>query len=158
MNQKYEFTGETMRHFGRTLHRIKALENFGDVKKGDLGGWIESEDNLSASGNAWVSDDAKVFDNAWVFGDAWISDDAQVSGDARVSGQYDYISIGSIGRRGDTTTFFRLKQGGIGVKCGCFIGKIDEFEKAVHKTHAGNEHEKAYMAAIRMAKEVVIHD
>lgn len=146
MNQKYEFTGETMRHFGRTLHRIKALENFGDVKKGDLGGWIESEDNLSASGNAWVSDDA------------WVSGDTRVSGDARVSGQYDYISIGSIGRRGDTTTFFRLKQGGIGVKCGCFIGTIDEFEKAVHKTHAGNEHEKAYMAAIRMAKEVVIHD
>ena len=146
MNQKYEFTGETMRHFGYTLHRIKAIENFGDVKKGDIGGWIETEKNLSMYGNAWVSDDARVFGNA------------RVSDDARVFGQYDYILIGAIGSRNDATTFFRLKQGGIGVKCGCFIGTIDEFEKAVHKTHAGNEHEKAYMAAIRMAKEIMIHD
>ena len=146
MNPKYEFTGETMDCFGYTLRQIEAIENFGDVKKGDIGGWIETEKNLSMYGNAWVSDDARVFGNA------------RVSGNARVFGQYDYILIGAIGSRNDATTFFRLKQGGIGVKCGCFFGTIDEFEKAVHKTHAGNEHEKAYMAAIRMVKEVMIHD
>lgn len=176
MNPKYEFTGETMDCFGYTLRQIEAIENFGDVKKGDIGGWIETEKNLSMYGNAWVSDDARVFGNARVSGDARVSDDARVSGDAwvsgdarvfgdalvsddaRVFGQYDYILIGAIGSRNDATTFFRLKQGGIGVKCGCFFGTIDEFEKAVHKTHAGNEHEKAYMAAIRMVKEVMIHD
>ena len=152
MNPKYEFTGETMDCFGYTLRQIEAIENFGDVKKGDIGGWIETEKNLSMYGNAWVSDDARVFGNARVSGDARVSDDA------RVFGQYDYILIGAIGSRNDATTFFRLKQGGIGVKCGCFFGTIDEFEKAVHKTHAGNEHEKAYMAAIRMVKEVRIHD
>ena len=200
MNPKYEFTGETMDCFGYTLRQIEAIENFGDVKKGDIGGWIETEKNLSMYGNAWVSDDARVFgnarvsgdalvfgnalvsgdarvfgnarvsgdarvsDDARVSGDAWVSGDARVFGDAlvsddaRVFGQYDYILIGAIGSRNDATTFFRLKQGGIGVKCGCFFGTIDEFEKAVHKTHAGNEHEKAYMAAIRMVKEVMIHD
>lgn len=158
MNPKYEFTGETMDCFGYTLRQIEAIENFGDVKKGDIGGWIETEKNLSMYGNAWVSDDARVFGNARVSGDALVFGNALVFGDARVFGQYDYILIGAIGSRNDATTFFRLKQGGIGVKCGCFFGTIDEFEKAVHKTHAGNEHEKAYMAAIRMAKEVVIHD
>ena len=49
MNKKYEFTGETMDCFGYTLRRIKAIENFGDVKKGDIGGWIETEKNLYPS-------------------------------------------------------------------------------------------------------------
>ena len=206
MNQKYEFTGETTNHFGHTLHRIKALASFGDVKKGDIGGWIEAEKNLSESGNAWVHDNARVYDDAWVYGDArvfgdawvhgdawvsgnarvsgnaqvydnawvhgnarvsgnaqvhgdaWVSGNAWVSGDAWVSGEYDFITIGPIGSRNDITTFYRLKQGGIGVKCGCFNGTIEEFEAAAHETHAGNEHEKAYMAAIRMAKEIMIHD
>jgi hypothetical protein len=28
------------------LYRIEALKDFGDVKKGDLGGYVQSEDNL----------------------------------------------------------------------------------------------------------------
>lgn len=40
---------------------------FADVNEGDLGGFIESEDNLSHSG------DAKIYGDAWLFGDAWIS-------------------------------------------------------------------------------------
>ena len=176
MNQKYEFTGETMNHFGRTLHRIKALASFGSVKKGDIGGWIEAEENLSESGNAWVSGnarvstDARVSDDAWVygnarvfgnalvFGNASVSGNARVSDDARVSGEYDFITIGPIGSRSDITTFYRLKQGGIGVNCGCFNGTLDDFEAKVHKTHAGTIHERAYMAAIRMAREIMSHD
>ena len=53
MNRKYEFTGETRNWVGRTLHRIRAVRDFGDVKAGDLGGWIETESNLSNDGNAW---------------------------------------------------------------------------------------------------------
>ena len=70
----------------------------------ELGGWIESEKNLSQTGNARVSGSARVYGNArvsgdarvsgsaWVYGnarvsgDAWVYDDAQVSGNARVSG------------------------------------------------------------------------
>ena len=47
MSKKYELTDETMEWEGHTLHRIKALRDFNDVKAGDLGGWVESEDNLS---------------------------------------------------------------------------------------------------------------
>lgn len=47
MNTKYEFTGETKRVNGVTLHRIRALKDFGEIRKGDIGGWIEAERNLS---------------------------------------------------------------------------------------------------------------
>jgi len=40
---KYELTNETKMWSGIELHRIKALEDFGNVKKDDLGGWIEKE-------------------------------------------------------------------------------------------------------------------
>ena len=49
---KYEFTGETKVELGITFKRIRALvtrTKLG-VKKGDLGGWIEKEENLC--GNA----------------------------------------------------------------------------------------------------------
>ena len=46
MEKKYELTDKTKVYDGCTLHRIRALKDFGDVKAGDLGGWIESEKNL----------------------------------------------------------------------------------------------------------------
>ena len=51
MNKKYELTNLTREWNGRTLHRIKALKDFNGVKAGDLGGFIEKEDNLSHDGN-----------------------------------------------------------------------------------------------------------
>ena len=74
----YEFTEETIEHFGITLKRIVCTVSFKGVKVGDLGGFIEKEKNLS--GDAWV------YGNAWVYGDARVSGDAWVSGNARVSG------------------------------------------------------------------------
>jgi len=83
---KYELTEETQTVNGTTLYRIRALRSFGDVKAGDLGGWIESERNLSQKGDAWVSGNAQVSGNAWVFGDAQVFGNAQVSGNAWVFG------------------------------------------------------------------------
>ena len=59
MGKKYEFTGETLEHEGRTLKRIRRLSD------GKLGGWIESEDNLSHYGGAWVCGEAKGCGDAW---------------------------------------------------------------------------------------------
>ena len=96
--KKYELTEETVTVYGKTLYRIRAVRDFGSVKTGEFGGYIEKEENLSHFGNAWISGDAwvygdarvsgnaKVFGNAWVYGNAWISGDAWVYGDARVSG------------------------------------------------------------------------
>lgn len=65
--KKFELTSETIVNaLGVTLFRIKAtvdIDRFG-VKKGDLGGFIEKEDNLS--GNAWVYDNARVSGDARV--------------------------------------------------------------------------------------------
>ena len=90
--KKYELTSETKVINGVEVHRIKALKSFGIINEGDLGGWIESEKNLSQYGNAWVCDDATVcgnataYDNAVVFGNAKVSGDATVRGKARVGG------------------------------------------------------------------------
>ena len=84
--KKYELTTDTKVVFGRKLFRIKALMSFGNVKEGDIGGYIESEDNLNNDGNAWVSGNAEVSGNARVSGNAWVSGNARVSGNAWVSG------------------------------------------------------------------------
>ena len=96
MEKKYEITNESkvFRVYDRYVQvfRIRALKDFGDVKKGDLGGWIESEDNLSHEGNCWIYDDAivcimaEVRDNAKVCGTAKVYDKAQVYDKARVCG------------------------------------------------------------------------
>lgn len=66
MEKKYELTEETFAVDGHVLHRIKALRDLGNVKKGDIGGWIECEDNLSHGGDCWVYGDAKVLGDAEV--------------------------------------------------------------------------------------------
>jgi len=64
------------------LWRIRACKDFSDVKKGDIGGLIETEDNLSQEGNCWVYGNGEVYDHAMVFGDA------KVFGGAEVHGRY----------------------------------------------------------------------
>lgn len=85
MEKKYKLTDETIEVEGKTLYRIEALKDFCEIKKGDKGGFIESEDNLSHEGNSWVYDDACVYDNALVTDDACVSDNARVYNDARLS-------------------------------------------------------------------------
>lgn len=84
--KKYKLTNETVKVNGTTLHRIKALKDFGTVKKGNLGGYIEKESNLSQYGLCWVYDDAKVLGDAQVHGDAQIFGSAQIFGDAQIFG------------------------------------------------------------------------
>lgn len=83
--KKYEFTGETITDNGKVLHRIRAVRNFNGVKKGQLGGYVESEDNLSHDGEAWVGDNARVYGNAVVCDNAKVFRNAQVFGNARIS-------------------------------------------------------------------------
>ena len=80
MAKKYAFAGETKQVASHTLHRIRAVIDIGThVKKGDLGGWIESMKNLSQGGDCWVGDNAQVYGNAWVHGSARVYNDAQVN-------------------------------------------------------------------------------
>ena len=84
--KKYKLTNETTECNGVTLHRIEALMDFADVKKGDKGGFVQSEDNLPQFDNCWVYNNAKVYGNAMVYGNAKVGDDACVYGNAKVFG------------------------------------------------------------------------
>lgn len=62
--KKYKLTEETMCFDGVTLHRIQALKDFENVEAGELGGWVESEKNLSQSGDCWIAMEAKAYGGA----------------------------------------------------------------------------------------------
>ena len=132
--KKFKLTSEFIVDIsGVKLFRIKALIEFGNVKAGDLGGYIEKEENLSHMGNAWVS------------GNAQVSGDAHVFGDARVSGDKDYAYAHGFGSCNRTTTFFRLKDGDVGVRCGCFYGTLAQFRDNVCETHGETKKAQEYL-------------
>ena len=83
---KYELVKTDKKQLaGITLYRIKALVAIGlSVSPGDLGGYIEKEQNLSQFGDAWVYGNAQVYGNARVSGNARVYGDAWVYGDAQV--------------------------------------------------------------------------
>ena len=104
------------------MYRIKSLIDFEDVKAGDLGGYVEKEENLSQSGNAWV------------YGNA------------------DYIYLKGFGSHNRSTTMFIAKGGNICVSCGCFSGTLEEFESKVKETHGNNKFAREYLALVEAAK------
>ena len=92
MEKKYEILKDTKTSFlGRKIYKIRALKDFADVKKGDIGGFVESENNLSQDGDCWIYENAKVSGfarvcgNTVVCGNARVSDNATICGNARVS-------------------------------------------------------------------------
>ena len=139
--KKFELTSETkINIFGKKLFRIKALVSFGVVKTGETGGWVEKEENVNQSGDAWVFGNAEVFGNA------------RVSGDAEVSGNADYTTIHGFGTQFRTTTFFRCKDKQVKVSCGYFYGTIPEFREQVKNTRDGKIAEEYLMIADLMEK------
>ena len=69
--EKYEIVKDmAIEYEGKTLYRVKALKDFTNVKKGDLGGYIENYNNLPQEGNCWIYDNAKVFGNSKIYDDA----------------------------------------------------------------------------------------
>ncbi len=113
--------------------------------------------------HAVVDDYARVQQDACVYGHAFMGGNAQachtveVCGDAASRGHAiinrmtDYLTIGPIGSRNMTTTFYR-EGAGIGVACGCFTGSLDEFRERVVLTHGDNQHARDYLAAAELAK------
>ena len=79
ITKKYELTNEykVFEDDNVIVYRIRALVDIPEhnVKTGDLGGFIESEDNLSHLGNCWVADEAVVYGYTFLFGNAMITGD-----------------------------------------------------------------------------------
>jgi len=82
--KKYELTTNTISVYGTDLYQIKALRDFSDVKKGDLGGYVRCEDNLSHDGNCWVYDQASVMDNGSLEDNATMTDNARMEHNAKM--------------------------------------------------------------------------
>lgn len=131
--KKFELTSEFVTFLGKKLFRIKALVAFGGVKEGELGGFVEKEENLDQSGDAWVYGNARVSGNTWVSGNAW------------VQCCRDYSAASCFGSENRTTTFFRTKDDGIGVRCGCFYGTLEEFREKVKERHGDSRLAKEYL-------------
>ena len=115
---KYKLTTNTKQVNDFTVYQIEALIDIPSiyVKKGNLGGWIEKEANLSQERNAWVSGDARVY------------------GNAKIEKTSDYMTISSLGNSCRTITItFADKM----IVAGCFRGNLDEFKQAIDKKYNG---------------------
>lgn len=80
----------TMTYNGHKLYRIELLRDFRNLKKGDLGGWVENEKNLSQKGNCWIYHEAMVYGNARVCGNAIITNNSQIYDNAQI---FDDVTI-----------------------------------------------------------------
>lgn len=66
-----------------------------------------------------------------------------------------YITA-KIGRRKSATHFYWTNKDDVRVVCGCFRGNLEEFEKAVLKTHENNKtHREAYLKEIEKVKFLI---
>ena len=147
MNKKFELLlDDTITIFGIRLFRIKALISFGSVEEGEIGGYVEKEDNLSSSGNAWVYGDAWVSGNAEVYGDAW------VSGNARVYGNADYIVFKNNWSSGRYFTYTRSNKMW---RVGCFYGTGQELiKKAYQDSEESGKHYEAYVEFVEKLEKL----
>ena len=136
MEKKYKLTEESINYFGKTLYRIEALKDFDIVKKGDKGGYVESEENLSQEEDCWISDNAKVFDSAVVSGNAKVSGNvivcgnAKISGDAEIKNSSDYIVFKNCWSSGRYFTWTRSNNMW---RVGCFYGTGKELIAKAYK-------------------------
>lgn len=66
------------------IYQLKALKDFSDVKKDDLGGYVGSPDVLSHNGDCWIYPDSCVGKGCGVMGNSKISNGVTLLGDVLV--------------------------------------------------------------------------
>lgn len=93
IEKKYAMTDEVIEYRGIKLHRIRALRDFGDIKAGELGGFIQREENLDHGGYCWVWKYAKAYENAAVMGDAQIKGQGEVCESGKIMGDSQIFDI-----------------------------------------------------------------
>ena len=117
MEKKFELTDNfIINAFGVKLFQIKCTKSFKYAKEGDLGGYVEKDENLDQESNAWV------------YGDAWVYGNAEIDNNNKHCG---FDCFGSANRH---THAYLTKENKVEITCGCFRGSIEEFEKRVEKT------------------------
>ncbi len=151
--KKYEFTEETKVFCGRKLHRIRALRDFNDVKAGDLGGFIEKEENLSHEGNCWIYNNAKICGCARIYGNAVIFGNAVIYGNAEIyNGKWDKSPLYI---QGTKWAFYVSSENTITI--GCQIHTFEEWQKnykQIAEKHDGLEVLTEYIRYFNLACEM----
>ena len=165
-DKKYMLTNYTKEYDGQTLYRIRALKDFGNVKAGELGGFVSGEHNLSQEGDCWVdyfatvTHNARITDNAIVSGKAVVTDNARITeniiindnvkigGDVKLS---EYAQI-----KGFACTDKQEQADGI-----CSQGKTSQSKRLFFKCEYGKIHiyeegDKAYSAIINSDRKIEI--
>ena len=85
-DQKYEITDIAHPQYP-WLHRIRALQDVReDVHQGDLGGFVESERNLSQEGSCWIYDNALAGENSRVIEQSTLHWACRALGSSIISG------------------------------------------------------------------------
>ena len=135
MEKKFELTDNfIINAFGVKLFQIKCTKSFKYAKEGDLGGYVEKDENLDQESDAWVSGDARV------------------SGNAEIDNNNKHCGFDCFGSANRHTHAYLTKENKVEITCGCFRGSIEEFEKRVEETHSGTIYEKQYKAIIDVIK------
>lgn len=135
MSNKYKLTKETKVVDGHTLHRIQALKSFGNVKAGDLGGWIE-EWNLSQTGNCWIYDDSMVYDRGAVMYNGIVTNNSKVHGNrTRIFHKLDNQEVEGfcVNNYNINYTGFDEKTGSHFVRVGCQDHSITNWKDQVFR-------------------------
>ena len=152
--KKYELLkNDTIKIGVKTLYRIRALKDFSNVKTGDIGGYVESENNLHQYDDAWVygnakvygdarvCDNANVFRDARVYGNAQVDGNAEIGGNAKISSNSDYIIFKNWWSSGRHFTWTRSNNMWT---VGCFHGTGEELIAKAYRDSdlSGKEYEK----------------
>lgn len=171
MEKKFELTDNfIINALGVKLFQIRCTRKIKYANVGDLGGYIEKEENLSQGGNAWVLDNANVFgnayvcdnacvfnnawvfDNAYVFDNAWVCGKAKIRGDAHVGNDNQHCGFDCFGSVNRHTHAYLTKDETVEITCGCFRGSIEQFEEQVERTHGDSKYGCEYKAIIEVIK------
>lgn len=128
---------------------------FGDARvygDSEVYGDAKVYDHAKVYGNAKLYGNSEIYGNTKVFGITNVNGNAIIDNNALITSTDDYCAFQSFGSANRTTTFYKTQDGGVGVKCGCFLGTLDEFKEQVIKTHGDNEYAKEYLAIIEVVK------
>lgn len=126
MNDKFKLWGGGKMHGDKKVYRIQALKDFNDVKKGEKGGYIESEDNLSFKEGdmSWVYDDAIVHGKSTIKEDSFVDKDAivkdsRLEAGSRVShgAQVEHTRVTASEIQNSNTFYANIKNSNISHEC-----------------------------------------
>ena len=158
--KKYKLTNETITFLGKVLRRIEALKDFADIKKGDKGGFIESEKNLSQKDNCWIYNNAIIYENAKIYENVEICENVMICGNAEISGNAtvfndtDYIVFKNWWSSGRYFTWTRSNNMW---RVGCFYGSGKELIEKAYKDSklSGKEYKRVVDYVESIIKEEI---